>query len=60
MNSETDTLEKNVNFDRFELENVITWWKKMATKRYENLQRDGRLRNELEVWSKNQNIDIIR
>jgi hypothetical protein len=60
MNSETDTLEKNVNFDRFELENVITWWKKMATKRYENLQRDGRLRTELEVWSKNQNIDIIR
>ena len=60
MNSETDTLEKNVNFDRFELENVITWWKKMATKRYENLQRDGRLRTELEVWSKNSNIDIIR
>lgn len=60
MNSETDTLEKNVNFDRFELENVITWWKKMATKRYENLQRDGRLRTEVEVWSKNQNIDIIR
>lgn len=60
MNSETDTLEKNVNFDRFELENVITWWKKMATKRYENIQRDGRLRTEVEVWSKNQNIDIIR
>ena len=60
MNSETDTLEKNVNFDRFEFENVITWWKKMATKRYENLQRDGRLRTELEVWSKNSDIDIIR
>ena len=60
MNSETDTLEKNVNFDRFEYETVITWWKKMATKRYENLQRDGRLRTELEVWSKNSDIDIIR
>ena len=60
MNSETDTLEKIVNFDRFEFENVITWWKKMATKRYENLQRDGRLRTELEVWSKNSDIDIIR
>lgn len=60
MNSETDTLVKNVNFDRFELDNVYTWWKKMATKRYENLQRDGRLRTELEVWSKNSNIDIIR
>jgi len=60
MNSETDTLVKNVNFDRFELDNVYTWWKKMATKRYENLQRDGRLRTELEVWSKNADIDIIR
>ena len=28
----TETLEKLVNFDRFELENVITWWKKYATK----------------------------
>ena len=60
VNLETDTLEKNVNFDRFEFENVISWWKKHASKRYENLQRDGRLRTELEVWTQNQNIDIIR
>lgn len=60
MNLETDTLEKNVNFDRFEFENVISWWKKHASKRFENLQRDGRLRTELEVWTKNQEIDIIR
>jgi hypothetical protein len=60
MNLETDTLEKNVNYDRFEFDNVISWWKKHASKRYENLQRDGRLRTELEVWTQNQNIDIIR
>ena len=55
-----NTLEKNVNYDRFEFENVISWWKKHASKRYENLQRDGRLRTELEVWTQNQDIDIIR
>ena len=60
MNLETDTLEKNVNFDRFEFENVIAWWKKHASKRFENLKRDGRLRTELEVWTQNQEIDIIR
>ncbi len=60
MNLETDVLEKNVNYDRFELDNVIAWWKKHASKRYENLQKDGRLRTELEVWSKKRDIDIIR
>ena len=60
LNLETDTLEKNINYDRFEYDSIITWWKKHAGKRYENLKRDGRLRTELEVWSKNSNIDIIR
>ena len=60
LNLETDTLEKNINYDRFEYDSIITWWKKHAGKRYENVKRDGRLRTELEVWSKNSNIDIIR
>ena len=60
MNLETDTLEKNINYDRFEYDNVITWWKKHAGKRFSNLKSQGRLRTELEVWSKNSNIDIIR
>ena len=41
-------------------DNVITWWKKHAGKRFSNLKSQGRLRTELEVWSKNSNIDIIR
>ena len=58
----TETLEKAVNFDRFELENVITWWKKYATKRYDKMIAEGRVRKKLEIWNEeNMNkIDIIR
>ena len=55
-------LIKADNYDRFELENIIGWWKKNATKRYNNIVSDGRLRKELEVWNQNtmNDIDIIR
>jgi predicted S18 family serine protease len=58
----TDTLIKAVNYDRFELENVIAWWKKNASKRYDKMIREDRLRNKLEVWNKDSmnEIDIIR
>ena len=58
----TDTLVKAENFDRFELEGIITWWKKLATKRYNNVVSQGRIRKELEVWNKDtmNKIDIIR
>jgi len=58
----TEKLEKAVNFDRFELENVIAWWKKHASKRFEKVRDDGRLRTELEVWNQDtmNRIDIIR
>jgi len=58
----TETLEKAENFDRFELENVIDWWKKKAVKRYDNLVSDGRIRKDLEVWNSEtiDKIDIIR
>ena len=55
-------LIKADNYDRFELKNIIEWWKKNATKRYNNIVADGRLRKELEVWNQNtmNDIDIIR
>lgn len=58
----TDTLIKAENFDRFELDNVVTWWKKLATKRYDKLMREDRIRNTLEVWNQDtmNKIDIIR
>ena len=57
-----NTLLKADNYDRFELENIIEWWKKNATKRYNNIVADGRLRRELEVWNSGtmNDIDIIR
>ena len=58
----TDTLTKAENYDRFELDNVIKWWRKLAVKRYNNITQDGRLRKELEVWNQDtmNKIDIIR
>jgi hypothetical protein len=56
----TDKIVKADNFDRFYQENIIEWWKKKATKRFNNLKEDGRLRTEMEVWTRNQKIDILR
>lgn len=58
----TDKLEKAENYDRFELPELIKWWKKLATKRHNNLMSDGRIRKELEVWNHDtiDEIDIIR
>ena len=59
---EESTLTKAENYGNFELENIILWWKKKATKRYDNVVADGRIRKELEIWNQNtmNKIDIIR
>ena len=58
----TNLLTKAENYDRFELENVVKWWKKLATKRYNKMVAEDRLRRELEVWNQDtmNKIDIIR
>ena len=61
LNMETDTLIKKDNFDRFEFENVIEWWRNKAGKRYETLKQENRLRSVVETWNVNaDDIDIIR
>jgi hypothetical protein len=61
MNLKVDELKPAENFDRFELESIIAWWRKKASLRYENLKNDGRLRTKLETWNTNADeIDIIR
>lgn len=60
INCTTDTLVRDESYDKYNLENVIAWWKNKATNRYETLKTEGRLRNELEVWTNDTNIDIIR
>lgn len=44
----------------YEPEDVISWWKVKASRRYEKLLQDNKLRTELELWTINSNLDIIR
>ena len=60
LGEETQLVENPQNFDKFYMEAVIEKWKKMSTKRYEKLKSEGNLRTELEVWTKDMDIDIIR
>jgi hypothetical protein len=55
-------LRKGQSWERFEMDEIVKWWKNKATKRYDTIKADGRLRTELEVWRKNNidTIDIIR
>jgi hypothetical protein len=57
---ETDELKKAETFDRHYQENIVQWWNKLASKRYEKLKSEDRVRRELELWNENTNIDIIR
>jgi hypothetical protein len=38
----------------------VGWWKKKATNRYETLQTENRIRSDIEVWTGDKDIDIIR
>jgi hypothetical protein len=42
------------------MKNIVEWWKKKASNRFETLKNDGRIRTEMEVWSGDKEIDIIR
>ena len=44
----------------YEPEEVIDWWKKKASKRYEKLKSEGKLRTELELWKLGSDLEIIR
>ena len=55
-----DKLIHGQNWDKFHLDNIISWWKRKATKRYETLKRDGRFRDKVELWSQDEHIQIIR
>ena len=58
---EQDTLVKAENYDRFSVDQIISWWRKKASRRYETLRDEGRLRTKLETWNTNPDeIDIIR
>ena len=60
VNGKTDTIVRAKNYERYYDNEIIEWWRKLATKRFYKLQEEKRLRSELEVWTKDSNIDIIR
>ena len=60
VNGKTDKIVKAPNYDRFHDNELIEWWRKLATKRFDKLYEEGRLRKDLEVWTKDSEIDIIR
>jgi len=57
---EQDTLVRGQNWDKFYLENIIKWWKKKAGKRYDKLKQEGRFRDKVELWTEDDDIQIIR
>ena len=57
---EQDKLVRGQNWDKFYLENIISWWKKKAAKRYEKLKKEGRFRDKVELWTDDDHIQIIR
>ena len=57
---EQDKLIPGQNWEKHELDNIIKWWKKKATKRYERLKQEGRFRDKVELWTEDDDIQIIR
>ena len=57
---EQKELLRGPNWDKFYLENIISWWKKKATKRYEKLKQENRFRKKVELWTDDDHIQIIR
>mgnify|MGYP003138285783 CR=1 FL=1 len=57
---EQDKLIQGQNWDKFHLDNIISWWKRKAGKRYEKLKQEGRFRDKVELWTEDDNIQIIR
>jgi hypothetical protein len=57
-------LEKRENFQNYNLENLVSHWKNKAQKRWEKLNSENRLKQELEIYSiekiEQMDYDMIR
>ena len=56
----TDTLIPGENYEKHKMVNLVEWWRNKASNRYDTLQKEGKLRTELEVWTSGKDIQIIR
>jgi hypothetical protein len=57
---EQTKLLRGPNWDKFYLEHVISLVEKKATKRYEKLKEENRFRTKVELWTDDDDIQIIR
>jgi hypothetical protein len=60
VNCKTDVLIPGENYEKHNLVNLIEWWRKKSINRYDTLQSENRLRDELEIWTSGKEIQIIR
>jgi hypothetical protein len=65
VNSQGDVpLKEGQNFHKHNLDYMYEWWKKKAQKRWEKLNSEGRIRTELEIYTKdrinNKEVDMVR
>ena len=60
VNCKTDVLIPGENYEKHKLANLVEWWRNKAVNRYVTLHNEGRLRNELEIWTSGKEIQIIR
>ena len=60
LGKEDKLIPNPVNYDKFQLDNMIEYWRKKATKRYNKLKEQGRLRTSIETWDNVDSIDMIR
>jgi len=60
VNCKTDVLIPGENYEKHKLANLIEWWRNKAVNRYATLHNEGRLRDELEIWTSGKDIQIIR
>ena len=60
MGRATELIPNKENYDKFHLDNIIKWWKNKASNRYETLKNENRIRRDIEVWTEDNQIDIIR
>jgi len=60
LRGDQNKLIRGQNWDKFYLDNIISWWKRKAGKRYEKLKQEGRFRDKVELWTEDDHIQIIR
>ena len=51
LRGDQNKLIRGQNWDKFYLDNIISWWKRKAGKRYEKLKQEGRFRDKVELWT---------